>query len=165
MQDEVSPPRPHDPPWRSRTAHRTLAPDVADMLARVRAELGWSLSEAARRTGISRRMLGMLEVGQRVPSTVLAEDLISGYKLGYADADLLRFAALPNVGRDSPLRAGNRTVDQGAVDTPSASPVREEPPTRPAGLIEQLTRPAERFVRPGAEDVPQAGGTRRSPWA
>ncbi|HLQ54623.1 MAG TPA: helix-turn-helix transcriptional regulator [Streptosporangiaceae bacterium] len=105
MQDIVSPRKPHDPPWRSRTAHRSLDPGVAAMLARARAELGWSYTETGWRTGISRRMLSMLEAGQRVPSVVLAEDLIEGYRLGDADTALLRAVALPNVGRDSPYRA------------------------------------------------------------
>jgi hypothetical protein len=46
----------------------------------------------------------MLEAGQRVPSLVLAEDLITGYSLAAAAA-FVRAAALPNVGRDSPYRA------------------------------------------------------------
>jgi ribosome-binding protein aMBF1 (putative translation factor) len=105
MQDIVSPRKPDDPPWRSRTAHRSLDPDVAAMLARARAELGWTYTKAAWWTGISRRMLSMLEAGQRVPSQVLAEDLITGYRLGAADAALLRAVALPDVGRASPYGA------------------------------------------------------------
>jgi transcriptional regulator with XRE-family HTH domain len=136
------------------------------MLVRVRAELGWSLSEAGRRTGISRRMLGMMEAGQRVPSAVLAEELISGYKLGYADADLLRFAALPNVGRASPLRAGSPAlVDPGGLTPPSTRRFARNRPRVRLALIEQLTRPAERFVRPGTESGTRAGGTQCPPWA
>jgi ribosome-binding protein aMBF1 (putative translation factor) len=105
VQDDVSPRKPHDPPWRSRTAHRNLDPDVVAMLAGARADLGWSYTEAAWRTGVSRRMLAMLEAGQRVPSVVLAEDLITGYRLDDGAAALLRAAALPNVGRDSPYSA------------------------------------------------------------
>ena len=106
MQDIIDPPRPYDPPWRSRHAHRSLDPAVSSMLARRRRELGWSLSEAERRTGVSRRMLSMLERGERVPSTVLADDLAAGYGLSPSDASLLWSAALPNVGRDSPYRTG-----------------------------------------------------------
>jgi hypothetical protein len=105
IHDEASPRRPADPPWRFRTAHRNLDPAVAAMLASNRTLLGWSYSTAARRTGISRGMLSMLEGGHRVPSTVLAEALIDGYRLDAADARLLRSVSLPYVGRASPLRA------------------------------------------------------------
>jgi transcriptional regulator with XRE-family HTH domain len=105
VDDVVSPRRPHDPPWRSRHAHRNLNPEAAAMLADARAARGWTQVQAAAWTGISRRMIGILEAGQRVPSTVLVEALIDGYGLGLAEAAMLRAVALPNVGRDSPLRA------------------------------------------------------------
>jgi transcriptional regulator with XRE-family HTH domain len=76
------------------------------MLARRRDELGWSKSEAERRTGVSRRMITLLERGERVPSTALADDLAEGYGLAPADSFLLFSVALPNVGRDSPYRTG-----------------------------------------------------------
>lgn len=104
MQDVVSPRRPHDPPWRSRTAHRNLDPAVAAMLAQARTDRGWNKMRAAARTGVSRRMIGMLEAGQRVPSVVLAETLIDGYELSYTEATLLRSVALRYVSRDSPYR-------------------------------------------------------------
>lgn len=46
----------------------------------------------------------MLEAGQRVPSSAMAEDLIDRYELDDNSAELLRSVALPNVGRDSPYR-------------------------------------------------------------
>jgi transcriptional regulator with XRE-family HTH domain len=113
MQDHASPRRPHDPPWRSRTAHRTLDPNVAGMLAWRRIELGWTYSQAAQRTGVSRRMLALLEAGERVPSTVLAAALIDGYRLDVRDADLLWSVALPNVGRASPYETGLVSDHQG----------------------------------------------------
>lgn len=102
--DEIDMPRRHDPPWRSRHAHRNLPPDVAEMLHMARLGHGWTKSEAERRTGISRRMITLLERGERYPSQTLAEDLIDGYRLGELNADRLRGIALPNVGRDSPYR-------------------------------------------------------------
>jgi hypothetical protein len=50
-------------------------------------------------------MLSMLEAGQRLPSVVLAEDLITGYGLGDGAAAFLRAVALPDVGRASPYGA------------------------------------------------------------
>ncbi len=104
LADEIDLPQPHDPPWRSRHAHRNLDPEVAEMLAQSRRDRGWSQVTAAANLRISRRMIGMLEAGQRVPSVSLAEVLIDGYHLDAGDADLLRSVALPGVGRDSPYR-------------------------------------------------------------
>jgi transcriptional regulator with XRE-family HTH domain len=174
MQDVVSPRKPHDPPWRSRTAHRSLDPDVAAILARARAERGWSLSASGRRTGISRRMLGMLEHGQRVPSVGLAEALIEGYRLGLADTAMLRAVALPNVGRDSPLRErspsarasrSKRTDDRPAGSTPLAGGASSSRPATAAcdPASPPPVTPAERFVRP-AGDGPRGGTTQLSPF-
>jgi len=102
--DEVGLPRRNDPPWRGRRAHRNLPPDVAELLRSARSGHGWTKSEAERRTGVSRRMITLLERGERYPSSTLAEDLIDGYELNPWDADRLREIALPNVGRDSPYR-------------------------------------------------------------
>jgi transcriptional regulator with XRE-family HTH domain len=55
---------------------------------------------AAEKLGVSFGYLAMLEGGHRVPSTVVAEVLIEGYRLTYDQADLLRSVALPEVGRD-----------------------------------------------------------------
>jgi DNA-binding XRE family transcriptional regulator len=104
--DEASPRRPHDPPWRSRTAHRSCDPKASDMLKMYRLLRGWSVSEASRRTGVSRRMIGLLERAQRRPSLPLAEALIAGYGIRPEHAAIIRAIALPNVGRDSPYRTG-----------------------------------------------------------
>jgi transcriptional regulator with XRE-family HTH domain len=145
------------------------------MLAEARAERGWSLTTAAARTGISRRMLGMLEHGQRVPSTVLAEALIEGYRLGLAAADLLRSVAMPNVGRDSPLRGRSRnsrlSPDDGACTLPDGFTTDGQgaPTGRTVTALRDLASPpaapAQRFVRPGTEDGPRTRGTQRPPWA
>lgn len=106
MDDVVSPRRPWDPPWRSRTAHRQLDRDVAALLARAREQRGWSVADAAWRVGITPRMLRYLEAGQRVPSTVVADDLARVYELAGEDTWLLASVALPNVGHASPWRTG-----------------------------------------------------------
>lgn len=106
MPDDVSPRRPHDPPWRSRTARRSLDPAAARALRRAR--LGWSVSEASRRTGVSRRMIKLLEQGQRRPSVPLAEALIRGYGMSEAEAGPVRAEAVSLAGRDSPYRQGWR---------------------------------------------------------
>jgi len=93
-----------DPPWRSRVARRDLPADVAAMLRRARLARGWSLSEAERRSLISRRMLSLLEQGQRRPSVVLAESLVQAYRLGPGDSARLQAVAVENAGRDSPYR-------------------------------------------------------------
>lgn len=104
--DQIDPRQPTDPPWRSRHAHRSLAPAVAAMLLRARIAWGWTQVEAAERCDVARRMIGMLEAGQRVPSRAMAEALITGYGLDSRDAELLRQVALPGVGRDSPYHPG-----------------------------------------------------------
>lgn len=108
MPDEADPRRPYDPPWRSRTAHRSLDPAVSAILSERRAELGWNRSQASRQTGVSRRMILALERGDRRPSISLAEALIDGYGLDSAAAAVVRSAGLPSVGRDSPFRHGYR---------------------------------------------------------
>lgn len=107
MLDEIDLPKSHDPWWRSRHAHRDLPPDVAEVLRLARACHGWTKSEASRRTGVSRRMLTLLERGERYPSMVLAEDLITGYGPSHQLATRLREIALPSVGRSSPYRNGD----------------------------------------------------------
>ena len=67
---------------------------------------GWSVSEAARRSGVSRRMIGMLEGAQRRPSVSTAEALIDAYRLTGDDAETVRSIAIPLVGRDSPFNTG-----------------------------------------------------------
>ena len=108
--DEASPRKPWDPPWRSRTAHRSCNPRAAAVLRAYREAHGLSVSEAARRSGISRRMIGMLEHAQRRPSVSTAEALITAYRISGGHAEDVRAVALPNVGRDSPFKR----PDQGA---------------------------------------------------
>jgi DNA-binding XRE family transcriptional regulator len=104
--DDVSPPRPGDPPWRSRTAHRSCDPYAAAVLRKARAARGWSVSEAARRSGVSRRMITLLERAERRPSVSTARDLIRVYQLSGQRADAVRDIAVPFAGRDSPFRTG-----------------------------------------------------------
>lgn len=104
--DDSDPARPWDPSWRSRTAHRSCDPHAAAVLRRARASRGWTYSEAARRSGVSRRMIGLLEAAQRRPSVRTAGALIAAYGLTGDDADAVRAIALPLVGRDSPYKTG-----------------------------------------------------------
>ncbi len=104
--DDVSPRKPTDPPWRSRHAHRSLDPRVAAILKHYRQARGWNVSEAARQSGVSRRMIGMLEHAQRRPSESTAEALITAYRIPADHAAEVRDIAIPFVGRDSPYRTG-----------------------------------------------------------
>jgi ribosome-binding protein aMBF1 (putative translation factor) len=104
--DDISPRRPTDPWWRSRTAHRSCDPYAAAVLRKARAARGWSVSEAARQSGVSRRMIGMLEDAERRPSESTARLLIHAYGLTGRRADAVRDIAVPYVGRDSPYRTG-----------------------------------------------------------
>jgi ribosome-binding protein aMBF1 (putative translation factor) len=105
--------------WRSSSrresdARRDLDPAVADMLKRARRRVGWSVREAAEVLNIVASYVSLLENAHRVPSTVVAERLIAGYRLDMADADSLREVALEGVGKDwSPKRSWNsRRVDR-----------------------------------------------------
>ena len=104
--DDVSPRKPADPWWRSRTAHRSCDPHAAAVLRQARAARGWSVSEAARQSGVSRRMIGMLERAERRPSVSTARALIRAYRLTGERADAVRDIAVPWAGRDSPFRTG-----------------------------------------------------------
>ncbi len=105
--DDIDPPKPGDPPWRSRHAHRSCDPFAAAVLREARRARGWSVSEAARRSGVSRRMIGMLEHAQRRPSESTAEALIDAYRLTDGPAEAVWSIALPLRGRDSPYKTGN----------------------------------------------------------
>jgi transcriptional regulator with XRE-family HTH domain len=122
--DVVDPPKPGDPPWRSRRAHRSLHPHAAAILRTARQARGWSIREAAKRSTISRRMIGMMEAAERVPSTATAELLIKAYQLDGENAAVIRSAGLPNVGRSSPYRTGHAATTPGAAsleDRPAAT--------------------------------------------
>jgi transcriptional regulator with XRE-family HTH domain len=106
MLDKVSPPKASDPPWRSRHAHRSCDPRAASLLRTYRQARGWTVTEAAQHTGVSRRMIGMLEAGQRRPSESVADTLIGAYRITGSHARDVRAIALANVGRDSPYRTG-----------------------------------------------------------
>ena len=106
VHDDVSPRKPGDPWWRSRTAHRSCDPRAAAVLRQARTARGWSVSEAARRSGVSRRMIGMLEAAQRRPSISTSQALISAYRLTGERADAVRDIAVPCAGRDSPFKTG-----------------------------------------------------------
>ena len=109
--DEVDSPKPHDPPWRSRCAHRSCDPEASAALRRGRLARGWNISEAARQSGVSRRMIGALEHGQRRPSESVAGALVTAYRLTGRDATAVWSIAIPLVGRDSPYRRGWRPGD------------------------------------------------------
>ena len=105
--DDIDPPKPWDPPWRSRHAHRSCDPAAAAVLREARQARGWSVSEAACHSGVSRRMVGMLEAAQRRPSESTAEALIGAYGLTGGRAEAVWSIALPLRGRDSPYRTGD----------------------------------------------------------
>jgi hypothetical protein len=84
------------PAWPSR---RTITPGLAGMLAAARRGRGWSVREAARRARCSPGMIVHLEKARRAPSTLLAEDIIDGYRLDYRQADLLLAEAVDDAGR------------------------------------------------------------------
>jgi hypothetical protein len=104
--DDIDQRKPSDPPWRSRRAHRSCDPRAAAILKFYRLRRGWNVSEAARQSGVSRRMIGMLEHAQRRPSESTADALIYAYRIGSEHAGEVRSIALPNVGRDSPFKTG-----------------------------------------------------------
>jgi transcriptional regulator with XRE-family HTH domain len=106
MLDEVDPPKSWDPPWRSRTAHRSCNPAASAILKRYRLARGWSVSEAARRSGVSRRMIGMLEHSQRRPSVTTIENLIDAYRITGRDAEIAHSIGVEWAGRDSPYKTG-----------------------------------------------------------
>lgn len=105
--DEISPRRPGDPPWRSRTAHRTSDPDAMAALRTARLRHGWTMTRAAEETGVSRPHLSLVERGLRRPSVSVAEALIGGLRMSGEEADAVRSIALEHVGRDSPFRTGD----------------------------------------------------------
>lgn len=109
--DDVGQRKPWDPAWRSRTAHRSCDPRGAAILRLYRRRRGWSVSEAARQTGVSRRMIGMLEHAERRPSTATAQALIEGYGIKGGHAAEVWSIALEDVGRASPFKHGWRRGD------------------------------------------------------
>ncbi len=80
---------------------RHLPADIARSLRLGRRHRGWSLRTAERNLGVSFSYLCHLENGNRVPSSVVAELLIDGYRLGAEEARRLRSSAVPDAGRSS----------------------------------------------------------------
>ena len=80
-----------------------LSDDVARLIARARLRLGWSYRQAAGACGTTCGYVHMLEHGQRCPSVVMAEALITGLELNADDAESLRRVSLRGVGRDFDL--------------------------------------------------------------
>jgi hypothetical protein len=90
-------------------ARRDLPADVARALRLGRRARGWSLRVAARNLGVSAGHLCHIERRQRAPSSVVAEILIDGYRLGPFDAGRLRAVAVRDAGRASPWKLGVAT--------------------------------------------------------
>jgi transcriptional regulator with XRE-family HTH domain len=132
--DETDPRRPHDPAWRSRTAHRTSDPAAMEALRQGREQLGWSITQAAAETGVSRPHISLLERGLRRPSASVAEVLIDCYRMSAADAEAVRGIARELAGRDSPYRTGVIPAPDTFRDTPGNATHRAAPapPERPA---------------------------------
>jgi hypothetical protein len=104
--DESDPRRPGDPPWRGRTARRSSSPEATRAFRDARLRRGWSLTRAAKETGVSRPHLSLLERGLRRPSESVAEAIITGYRMTPDEADAVSAIAVPWAGRDSPHRTG-----------------------------------------------------------
>lgn len=126
-QDESDPRKPGDPPWRGRTARRSSSPAAMRALRGARLRHGWSLTRAARETGVGRPHLSLLERGLRRPSGSVAEAVIAGYRMTPQEADAVRSVAVRLAGRDSPYRPG-RQHQQGG--TPVLGPRRTAPQAR-----------------------------------
>lgn len=77
-----------------------LDPAVAGLLRAARKRLGLGLKPMAARAGISFPYLCLLELGQRAPSAVVAESLVDALGLDGEDAERVRAAGIPGVGRD-----------------------------------------------------------------
>jgi transcriptional regulator with XRE-family HTH domain len=84
---------------------RTITPGVAAMLANARRRGGWSLRQAARRAKVTPGTIVHLEKARRAPSDVVAENIIYGYRLGAAEAEMLRSEAVSDAGKSSPWKA------------------------------------------------------------
>jgi len=72
------------------------------MLADARRGRGWSLREAARRTGCTAGTVVHLEAGRRAPSVALAENIIGAYRLDDGQARMLLAEAVDGAGKSSP---------------------------------------------------------------
>lgn len=79
-------------------------PALGPLLRSARLRTGLGVREAARAAGVSHSHLINLEAGRRTPSRTVAEALIRVLALDVATSELLRGAALDDVGRDHPNR-------------------------------------------------------------
>lgn len=64
----------------------------------------WSLREAGRSVGVAYGTIAHLEHARRAPSTVVAENIISAYRLDPGEAAMLRGEAVEGAGWDSPFK-------------------------------------------------------------
>ncbi len=87
--------------WEDGPRH-VLPPHLAELLARQRRHLGWSVRDAVAWTGLSRQMINALERGNRCPSVATAEMLAAVYRLSMAEGDALLAVAVPDAGRSRP---------------------------------------------------------------
>lgn len=78
--------------------------ELGPVLRSARLRQGLGVREAARAAGVSHSHLINLEAGRRTPSRSVAEALIRVLLLDDASGELLRGAALDDVGRDHPNR-------------------------------------------------------------
>ncbi|GAA4571764.1 helix-turn-helix domain-containing protein [Planotetraspora kaengkrachanensis] len=128
---------------------------LADRLARLREEHGWSLDELARRTGVSRSTLSRLERTEISPTAALLNRLCAAY--GRTMSRLLA-----EVEQEPPqlVRADRQTVWR---DGSSGFTRRSVSPPHP-GLRGELV---EGILRPGADisyDVPPMPGLEQHIW-
>jgi hypothetical protein len=86
------------------------------MLAAARRRRRWCLREAARNVQVAYGTIAHLEHGRRAPSTVVAENLITAYRLSPGEAAMLRAEAVEGAGWDSPYkRMGRVSMRSGPV--------------------------------------------------
>ena len=83
---------------------RTPPEDLGPMLRAARVRTGIGQREAGRRAGVSQGYLWLLEAGQRVPSTAVAEVLEEVLALTVEERAQLRAAAVDDAGRSNPAR-------------------------------------------------------------
>lgn len=100
---EGAPGRPSSDP-RGWPPRRTISGQLAAMLATVRRRRGYSLREAARRSGCTAGTIVHLEKARRAPSIITAWGIINGYRLDDTEAEMLLAEAVDNAGKSSPYR-------------------------------------------------------------
>jgi DNA-binding XRE family transcriptional regulator len=83
---------------------RTPPPTLGPMLAAARMRAGFRGAEGARVLGISHSYLVNIEAGRRCPSVTVALLLADVFRLTEAERVEAMAAAVPDAGRDHPLR-------------------------------------------------------------